>query len=248
MLKKDITFENFEGVQVTETHYFHIYEVELVEFLVLHNIDGDVKNGLKNLLDDLVKKNDRASILALFRELVVMGYGQRNPERPEKFLKTPEISEEFKSSPAYKALYLELMTSDKAAAEFLMGAIPRSMSSNPKVASAVAASYSGTPETLKVPDPNKLDSSTGTWPRDERAGVEDVDLPDDTKAWPVDNGQQPPDEASYLTTPRNDDGNLVPWAFREPTQQQLTTMSKLQMMDVFRRKNTDWQPFEFKKG
>lgn len=248
MLKKDITFENFEGIQVTEVHYFHIYEAELIEFLILHNIDDDVQNGLKRLLDSLIEKNDRASILDLFKELVLMGYGQRNPERPEKFLKTPEIVEDFKSSPAFKALYLELMTSDQAAAQFLMGAIPKSMSANPKVAAAVAASHSGTPETLKVPDPNKLDSSTGTWPRDPQAGIEDVNLPDDTKAWPVDNGPQPFDHASYLTMPRDDKGNLVPWAFREPTQQELTAMSKQQMNDVYRRKSTDWQPFEFKKN
>lgn len=240
MLKKDITFENFDGVQVTEVNYFHIYEAELVEFLILHNIDDDVQNGLKRLIDGLIERNDRAAILALFKELVIMGYGLRNPEKPEKFLKTPEISEDFKSSPAYKALYLELMTNEKAATEFLMGAIPKSMSGDPRVATAVAASQSGTnrrPETLKAPDPNGLDSASG---------IEDVNLPDDTKAWPVDNGEQPPDAASYLTTPRDDDGNLVPWAFREPTQQQLSTMSKPQMMDVFRRKSTDWQPYQFK--
>jgi hypothetical protein len=249
VLKKDITFENFDGVQVTEVHYFHIYEAELVEFLILHNIDGDVQNGLKILLDDLIKKNDRAAILALFKELVVMGYGQRNPERPEKFLKTPEVLEDFKSSPAYKALYLELMTSEKAAANFLLGAIPRSMSSNPKVASAVAASYSGTngqSETPKVPDPNGLDSSTGTWPRDPQAEVQDVNMPDDTKAWPADNGPQPEDGASYLTNPRDSDGSLVPWAFREPSNAELKMMSKPQMMDVFRRKSTDWEPYQIR--
>jgi hypothetical protein len=249
VLKKDITFENFEGVQVTEVHYFHIYEAELVEFLILHNIDNDVQNGLKMLLDDLLKKNDRAAILGIFKELLVMGYGQRNPERPEKFLKTPEILEDFKSSPAYKALYLELMTSDKAAADFLLGAIPRSMSTNPKVTSAVAASRSGTnakSETLKVPDPNGVDSSAGTWPRDSQAEVQNVNMPDDTKAWPVDNGPQPDDASSYLTNPRDADGNLVPWAFREPSNVELTSMSKPQMLDAFRRKSTDWQPYQIR--
>lgn len=245
MLKKDITFENFDGVQVTEVHYFHIYEAELVEFLILHNIDDDVQNGLKRLIDGLIERNDRAAILTLFKELVIMGYGLRNPERPEKFLKTPEISEDFKSSPAYKALYLELMTNEKAATEFLMGAIPKSMSGNPKVATAVAASQFGTnrlPETLKVPDPNGLDSATGTWPRD----TEDVNLPDDTAAWPVDNGLQPPDAASGLKYPRDIHGNMVPWAFREPTKQQLMSMTNAQKVDVYERKSSDWQPFEFK--
>ena len=218
MLKKDITYEGFEGEEVIETHYFHIYEDEFVEFQIIHELEG----GLEGMFKKLQEADDRPAILELFKELICMGYGERDPEKQEKFRKTPEITADFRSGPAFHALYKELMTSENAAAEFLLGAIPRSLSSNPKISAAMTA-------TVSSPTP-----------------IEDVNLPDDSMAWPKDNGPQPPDEASHLTNPRGDDGNLLPWAFREPTAIELAAMPRPYMMDAFRRKNTDWQPFHIK--
>ena len=223
MLKKDIKFEDFDGEEVTETHYFHIYPSEFAEFELIHELEG----GLEGMFKKLQKEDNRAGILELFKNLICMGYGLRDPENPTKFKKTPEILADFRSSPAFDALYIELMTSETASTEFLMGAVPKSLSASVKA------------EALKA-----RNSAASSMP--SPAQIEDVKLPDDTAAWPIDNGEQPPDVASGLTNPRDGDGNLLPWAFREPTNVELATMPKPDMMDVYRRKNTDWQPFEFK--
>ena len=38
------------------------------------------------------------------------------------------------------------------------------------------------------------------------------------------------------------EGKTLPWAFREPTQAELTSMHPLQMQDVYRRKASGWTP------
>lgn len=50
------------------------------------------------------------------------------------------------------------------------------------------------------------------------------------------------DDESGLKDPRDDTGDILPWAFREPTEKELMNMTKPQMLDVMRRKTSDWKP------
>lgn len=240
MIRKEILFEDFDGGEASETHYFHISKSEFVEL----NLTTD--GGIEAKFAKLVADKDAAGILKMFKDIIDLSYGRRDPENPRRFDKSPEILAAFKSSPAWDALYTELMANEGSAIEFITGVLPKSMSSDPKMVTAIAKAYSETDgQPAVVPDPNGLDSPTATWPRDPQSIV-DVKLPDDSKAWSADNGPQPEDEHTYLASPRDEDGNLVPWAFREPNSVELSTMSKPQMMDAFRRKSTDWQPYQFK--
>lgn len=48
---------------------------------------------------------------------------------------------------------------------------------------------------------------------------------------------------SGLSNPMDPTGQKVlAWAFREPTEKELTSMSQPQLLDVMRRKNSDWKP------
>lgn len=47
---------------------------------------------------------------------------------------------------------------------------------------------------------------------------------------------------SGLQDPFDEDGNLLPWAFREPTSRELAAMSTQQLHDVYRRRGSGWSP------
>jgi hypothetical protein len=49
---------------------------------------------------------------------------------------------------------------------------------------------------------------------------------------------------SGLMKPRDKDGNLLPWALREPTPKEQMKMTKEQLMDVMRRQSSTWKPPE----
>ncbi|HEY2455628.1 MAG TPA: hypothetical protein VGI71_24035 [Scandinavium sp.] len=48
-------------------------------------------------------------------------------------------------------------------------------------------------------------------------------------------------ELSGLKSPRDEDDKLLPWAFRDPTDTELTKMSHPQLQDVFKRRSTGWE-------
>ena len=45
---------------------------------------------------------------------------------------------------------------------------------------------------------------------------------------------------SGLKNPRTKAGELVPWAFRNPTSREQTIMSKAQLVDAMSRQTTGW--------
>lgn len=105
MLKKTVTFINFDGVQETQDLYFHFSKAEILE---MH------ANGLANTLDSVVteaKKTDSRNaedLVKLFKRLMGMAYGERSPDG-RGFKKSEEISAYFLNSPAFDELFMELV-------------------------------------------------------------------------------------------------------------------------------------------
>lgn len=50
------------------------------------------------------------------------------------------------------------------------------------------------------------------------------------------------DALTGLKEPRDRSGAFLPWAFRDPTDQELTQMTKAQMLDCMRRRSSNWEP------
>lgn len=117
MLKKTISFNDFNGDPQTEDHYFHLSQADLVEMEVSH------KEGLSNWLTSIAKSNDGATIIAEFKKLILNSYGKRSDDG-KRFIKNQQLRDEFQSTEAYSALFLELCTNSDAASEFVNGIIP----------------------------------------------------------------------------------------------------------------------------
>ena len=121
MLKRDITYEDFDGEKTTETFYFNLTKSEIVELEVAY--DG----GLQAALLRIVKTNDRKNLVAEFKKIILLSYGQKS-EDGKRFIKSDELREGFSQTAAFDALFIELATNDDAAATFLKGIVPKEFS------------------------------------------------------------------------------------------------------------------------
>lgn len=123
MLKKTIKYNNlFTGEEVEEDFYFHLNKAELVE------LEMSEEGGLSESLRKLVASQDGKRIMAEFKNIILTSYGVRS-EDGRFFKKTQELRDEFASSEAYSALFMELVTGDtEGMIEFVTGIMPAGIS------------------------------------------------------------------------------------------------------------------------
>jgi hypothetical protein len=120
MLKRDITYEDFNGDTVTDTVYFNLSKPELMELQVEH------KEGFAGMIQQIVKAEDTKALIKEFKSLILMSYGVKSPDG-KRFTKSDELREDFSHTGAFQALFMELATDDKVAMQFVQGVLPRDM-------------------------------------------------------------------------------------------------------------------------
>lgn len=118
MLKKTITYTDYNGAERTEDFYFNLTEAEVVE--MQYSIGG----GLKERLERIVKTQDQPAILREFKKLILMAYGEKSDDG-KQFMKSEEISKRFECTEAYSNLFMELATDADKASEFVNGIVPK---------------------------------------------------------------------------------------------------------------------------
>lgn len=117
MLKKTITYTDYNGNSRTEDFYFNLNEAELSEMVV--SVDG----GLTAMIQRIVAAQDGKQIIATFKDIVLRAYGEKSPDG-RRFIKSPELRDAFSQTEAYVKLFMELSTDHDAAAVFINGIIP----------------------------------------------------------------------------------------------------------------------------
>lgn len=140
MLKRTITYEDFNGEQVSEDHFFHLSKAELVE------LEMSVAGGLSESLQKIIASEDGKEIIAQFKQIILGSYGKKSDDG-RRFIKNQQMREEFESSEAYSTLFMELVTDAGKAAEFVNGIVPANLAQE---AMKVTAG-----ELAAVPDPPK---------------------------------------------------------------------------------------------
>ncbi len=121
MLKKVITYTDFNGNERTEPHYFHLSKSELMRK------EMSVSGGLTEKIKRISEKMDAPLIMEVFEDLIYSSYGEKSDDG-RRFVKSKELTEAFVQSVAYDALYIELITDADAAAAFFKGIIPDDLS------------------------------------------------------------------------------------------------------------------------
>lgn len=123
MLKKAITFEDWNGVTRTEDHFFHLSKPEVVK------MQNSVEGGYDVQLKSIAAGANGAAIMDFFENLIKKAYGRKSVDG-RRFEKSDEISREFMETPAYEVLFEELVTDAKAAAAFVNAIMPKDTSAN----------------------------------------------------------------------------------------------------------------------
>lgn len=120
MLKKTITYNDYNGVERTEDFYFNISRSELA---IMNFTES---GGLADRLRGILNAKDSKAIIDVVQNLVEMSYGVKTPDG-RRFIKNKEVFNEFKETEAYSNFLLELLTDDDAATEFVKGILPRDL-------------------------------------------------------------------------------------------------------------------------
>lgn len=117
MLKKTITYTDYDGNERTEDFYFNLTKAECLEMELGSN------GGMKKYVERIVSAQDGKQLVALFKEIIDKAYGVKSLDG-KRFIKNQEVLDEFKQSEAYSDLFMELATNSEAAAAFVNGVVP----------------------------------------------------------------------------------------------------------------------------
>lgn len=123
MFKKDITYTTFDGEEITESFYFNLDVQELTQLALKFN------GGYVNYIRQVMDSHEYTKIGDLFNEFIEISYGVKSPDG-KFFRKVDPVDhhkyfEDFKACGAYSAYYLELITDNNAAVEFINSIIPQ---------------------------------------------------------------------------------------------------------------------------
>lgn len=120
MLKKTITYKDYNDVTRTEDFYFNLSKAEIME------MELSTAGGLAEMIQKVVAAQDAPAIIKVFKDLVLKAYGEKSADG-KRFIKSEEIRTAFSQTEAYSQLFMELATDADAAAKFVNGIVPADM-------------------------------------------------------------------------------------------------------------------------
>lgn len=130
MIKKAITYTDYNGTERTEDFYFNLTKAEVLE------MEMGTSGGLAEMINRIVAAQDQPAIIRVFKDLILKAYGEKSADG-KRFMKSEEISTGFAQTEAFSQLFMELATDADAASKFVNGIVPQDLAQ--KTASAIPA-------------------------------------------------------------------------------------------------------------
>lgn len=118
MLKRPITYENFNDETVTEDFYFNLSKTELVK------LDVQYEDGLGTHLVKVSRSENKKELLETFMDLILRSYGEKSADG-KTFTKSDAMREAFSQTAAFDTLFIELTKNETTIAEFIIGVFPK---------------------------------------------------------------------------------------------------------------------------
>lgn len=133
MVKKTITYIDYDGTERTEDFYFNLSEAEITEMQL------SVEGGMRGYIEKIIAAKSQLELVKLFKDILLRSYGKKSLDG-RLFVKNEANTAEFVASPAYSIIYMELVTDTEAATKFVNGLIPAgAQNQNPAMAMAATA-------------------------------------------------------------------------------------------------------------
>lgn len=117
MLKKNIKYTDYNGVERNEDFYFNLTKAEIME------MELGTTGGMTEFINKVISTQDTPSLMKLFKDFIKKSYGVKSADG-KHFIKSEELSTQFTQTEAYSVLFMELLTNADKAAEFMNGIIP----------------------------------------------------------------------------------------------------------------------------
>lgn len=114
-------YEDFFGNVRKEDFRFNLTKAELL------NLETSENGGIQGILLKIIQTQDVAKLMEFMRKFIDMSYGEVSNDG-RKFIKSPEILENFKSTQAYSDIYTDLATNSEEAIKFIKGILPKDLS------------------------------------------------------------------------------------------------------------------------
>lgn len=124
MLKKTITYTDYNEMERTEDFYFNLTEAELNELQLA------TPGGYAGYLQKMVAAQDTPTLIGVIKDLILRSYGEKSLDG-RIFVKIDEsgkpVSRMFSQTEAFSKLYMELGSDSDAAAKFVLGIMPKNL-------------------------------------------------------------------------------------------------------------------------
>lgn len=120
MLKKTITYTDYNDVERTEDYFFNLSKAEIIM------MENSVIGGMKQRLEKIVQSQDNVEIMETFKDLIRRSYGVKSDDG-KRFIKSEELYKEFEQTEAYSELVLELLSNPDKASDFINAILPKGL-------------------------------------------------------------------------------------------------------------------------
>lgn len=118
MLKKTVTYIDFDGNERTEDFFFNLTEQEIAE------MELSTEGGLGNFINKAVAAKSQVELIELFKKLILVAYGVKSADG-RRFVKNDAVREDFMSTQAFSDIYMELVQDADKASAFFNGIVPK---------------------------------------------------------------------------------------------------------------------------
>ena len=120
MLRKSISYIDFDGNKAVEEVYFNLNKAELIDLEVM------AEKPMSQILEEIGKTPNARDVIGLFKLFIDRAYGIKSADG-RRFIKNEDILSDFKSSEVYSELLWKIVSDANFAVEFIEGLVPADM-------------------------------------------------------------------------------------------------------------------------
>ena len=124
MIKRTITYKDFDGESVTEDFFFNMMEADFVDLDFKYEQYGGLRGYLTNLIKDIQDKGENAPKKPMYdflKEMISVSVGKRIGKR---FDRSKEVKDMFFQTGAYSGFLMDLLNDPEGIPTFIDGITP----------------------------------------------------------------------------------------------------------------------------
>lgn len=129
MIKKTITYVDYNGEERKEDYFFNLTKAEVMEMQL------SKAESFSEYLRNIVDSKDVPAIAETFKKIILKSYGERSIDG-RMFRKIAvdghKLADDFAQTEAFSELYTELATDEVKAEEFIRGVLPKDINGSSK--------------------------------------------------------------------------------------------------------------------